>query len=573
MKILLMGNPNVGKSALFARLTGVHVVVSNYPGTTVEYTTGWLTIGDEKAKLIDVPGAYTLNPTNRAELVAVEMLKQGDVVINVVNATNLERNLYLSLQLVERGIPMVVALNMWDEALHTGIAIDVDRLEALLGIPVVPTVAVSGEGVKHLVTRISEAKPRESIERNDDERWKDVGRIATEVSTITHRHHSILDKLADLSVQSWSGLPMALVVLLACFFVVRLIGEGLIRFLFEPVFTRLWAPLMMRLSVLLGSEGIVHDILVGKLVEGEIDFVESLGVLTTGLFVPLAMVLPYVVAFYFILSLLEDSGYLPRLAVLVDGLMHRVGLHGLAIVPMLLGLGCNVPGALATRVLETRRERFIGATLMAICVPCMAQLAMIVGLLGTRGARGIAVVFATLVVVWVALGALLNRFIRGESPAIFVEIPPYRLPYWKSFSKKLWMRVHGFVHEAVPFVLAGVLLVNLLYVFGVIDLLGRWGAGLVNRWLGLPTTAVGALVVGFLRKDVAVGMLIPLGLSLRQLVVASVILAMYFPCVATFVVLIRELGWRDMLVSAILMILSALIVGGVLNLILAMVGW
>jgi ferrous iron transport protein B len=307
---------------------------------------------------------------------------------------------------------------------------------------------------------------------------------------------------------------------------------------------------MMAFSRVLGGQGIIHNILIGQLIEGEIDFGQSFGLLTTGLFVPIAAVLPYIVAFYLVLSFLEDSGYLPRLAVLIDKLMHLVGLHGMAIVPMMLGLGCNVPGALATRVLETKRERFIAATLMAIAVPCMAQIAM------------------TLFVIWFVFGLLMNLIIKGESPEIFTEIPPYRLPYFVALLKKVFMRIKWFLKEAIPFVLLGVLVVNLLYSLGIIEFLGRIAAPVITKLMGLPLEAVGALIIGFLRKDLAVGMLAPLGLSLKQLIIASVVLTMYFPCVATFAILLKELGIADMIKAAVIMIVSAFLVGALLNLIL-----
>jgi len=235
---------------------------------------------------------------------------------------------------------------------------------------------------------------------------------------------------------------------------------------------------------------------------------------------------------------------------------------------MLLGFGCNVPGALATRVLDTRRERFIAATLMAIAVPCMAQIAMIFGLVGKYGSGALALVFGTLFIVWIILGLLLNLTLKGESPEIFVEIPPYRFPYLLALLKKLWMRVLWFLKEAVPYVLLGVLVVNILYSLHIIEFVGRIASPVVKGILGLPREAVGALVIGFLRKDVAVGMLVPLGLTLKQMVIASVVLTMYFPCIATFAVLVKELGITDMLKSASIMIISTLIVGGLLNLIL-----
>lgn len=570
MKILLMGNPNVGKSVVFNRLTGANVIVSNYAGTTVEFTKGSMKIGAERAELIDVPGTYTLEPTCKAEEIAVEMLNEhadGEVVINVVESTNLERSLNLTLQLLKRKIPTVVALNFWDETKHKGISIDNKKLEEILGVPCVPICAVTGEGVKRLVERIKDAK-LSAYEYEDKERWHEVGNIVDKVQNIAHRHHTWLERLGDASVRPLTGIPIAVVVFFLAFKVIRFIGEWLIGNVGEPVFENLWAPLMMKLSGLLGSEGFIHNILIGHLIEGEIDFMQSFGLLTTGLFVPIGAVLPYVFAFYVVLSFLEDLGFIPRLAVMVDTLMHRLGLHGFAIVPMLLGLGCNVPGALSTRILETRRERFIAATIMAIAVPCAALQAMVVGLIGKEGLAGLGIVYGTLFAVWVLLGIIFNRFLKGESPEIFLEIPPYRIPYLRGLAKKIWIRIKWFLKEAIPFVLLGVLIVNLLYTFGIIQFVGKITAPVVTRVLGLPQDAVGALIVGFLRKDVAVGMLIPLGLTIKQLVIASVVLAMYFPCVATFTTLVKELGVVDMLKSATIMIVSSLIVGGLLNLIL-----
>ena len=565
MRILLMGSPNVGKSVIFTRLTGVNVITSNYPGTTVEYTKGTMRYRGEPVEVVDAPGTYSLDPTSRAEEVAVAMVENADLIINVVDATNLERSLNLTLDLIRTGKPLIIALNLWDEAKHKGIKIDVKQLEEILGVPCVPTCAVTGEGIKELVSRLDEARPSEFTYQD---KWETIGQIVSQVQQVTHRHHTIWERLADASVRPFTGIPIALIVLYLSFRLIRLIGESLISFVFDPLFERLWAPLMLKLSALLGGSGLLHGILIGELIDGKIEFMESMGLLTTGLYVPFAAVLPYIFAFYLVLSLLEDSGYLPRLAVLMDTFMHRLGLHGLGIIPMLLGLGCNVPGSLSTRILETRRERFIAATIMAIAVPCMAQIAMIVGLVGKYGAKGLGTVFGTLFIIWVGLGALLNRILKGESPEIFVDIPPYRVPYMKAVAKKVWMRVKWFLKEAVPFVLLGVFIVNVLYTLGIIQLMGRLAAPIVTGLFGLPKETVGALLIGFLRKDVAVGMLVPLGLTLRQLIIASVILAIYFPCVATFTTLARELGLKDMLKSVAIMITLTIIVGTLLNLIL-----
>ena len=570
MRLLLMGNPNVGKSVLFNRLTGANVVAANYPGTTVEFTKGKMRVAGESVEVIDVPGTYSLDPTSKAEEVAVQMvdaMEDDDVIVNVVDSTNLERSLGLTLQILKRRRRTVVALNLWDETRHTGIRIDERALEEKLGVACVPTVATTGIGVKDLVGRIEEARVS-AYDFDDEERWHEIGNIVAKVQKLGHKHPTILERLGDASVRPVTGLLMAAIILFACFEVIRVVGEGLIGYVFEPLFEGLWAPVMMKLSGVLGGEGVFHDILVGRLIDGGIDFGQSFGLLTTGLFVPLGAVLPYVFAFYLVLSFLEDSGYLPRLAVLLDTVMHRMGLHGMGMVPMLLGFGCNVPGALSARIMESRKERFIAATLMAITVPCMAQIAMIVGLAGEFGARALLPIFLTLFTAWLAIGRLLHVFMKGESPEILIDIPPYRFPYMRGLAKKVWMRMIWFLKEAVPWVLVGVLFVNLLYTLGVIGFVGRITAPVVEGVLGLPREAAGGLIVGFLRKDVAVGMLEPLGLTLRQIVVASVVLAMYFPCVATFAVMIRELGVRDMLKSAAIMIGSALVTGGLLNLLL-----
>jgi ferrous iron transport protein B len=568
MRILLMGNPNVGKSVVFSRLTGVHVIASNYPGTTVNYTRGHMKLGDDQVEVIDVPGTYTLEPTCEAEEVALRMLDSGDVVVNVVNATNLERNLYLTLQLLEKKVPLIVALNMWDDTRHRGINIDLNRLREVLGVPVIPTVATTGEGIKELVENLPKAVSPEIPVRSRDERWAAVGSIIEQVQRVTHRHHTWHEHLADASVRPFSGGIMALAILAGAFLVVRFIGESLIGRVFDPLFTNLWAPVLTRVSESLGGSGFLHNIFIGKLIGGEVDFVQSFGLLSSGLYVPFAMVLPYIVSFYLVLGLLEDTGYLPRLAVLMDTIMHRVGLHGYAIIPTLLGFGCNVPAVLATRILESKRERFIAATLISVAVPCAALQAMIFGLVGERGWEYVAMVYGTLFAVWIVLGFILHQAIKSFTPELLIEIPPYRLPPWRATLQKLWMRTYGFLVEAIPIILGAILVINVLYFLGVFEVIADFTAPVVTGLLGLPKEAVTALVIGFLRKDVAVGMLAPLALTAGQLVVGTVVLAMFFPCIATFVILLRELGAVNMLKSFAIMIAAALITGGLLNLIL-----
>jgi ferrous iron transport protein B len=567
-KIILVGYPNVGKSAIFNRLTGMDVISSNYPGTTIDIARGFLNREGKRYELIDVPGFYSLeSTTNKAEEIAVELIRSGDLILQVVNATNLERNLNLTLQLIQLRKPMLIVLNMFDETKQKGINIDVAKLEQILSLPVVPTCALTGEGIKELVTRMNEARVSQ-YRFEDAQRWNEIGKIIGQVQVIHPQHRSYMEKLQNASVRPVTGIPILLVVLFLVFTLIRVIGEGLIQYLFDPFFDNFWKPLMTSFSEMLSSHSLLHDLLIGDLMDGEIDFGQSFGLLTTGLHVTFAAVLPYVVAFYTLLSILEDTGYLPRVAVMVDNLMHKVGLHGLSIIPMLLGLGCNVPGTMATRILETRKEKFIVATLIAITVPCMAMQAMLFGLLGAYGVKGVGIVFLTLFIVWLLLGMILKRTVPGRSPELFLEIPPYRRPYFGGLMKKTWMRVRWFLQEAVPFVLLGVLIVNLLYSLGVMQWVSSKVSPLFTLLFGLPGEASGALIMGFLRKDLAVGMLIPLNLSFQQLVVASVMLSMFFPCIATFTVLLKELGVKDLLKLTGIMLLTVVITGSLLHVVL-----
>lgn len=569
-KVLLVGNPNVGKSALFTRLTGVHAFSSNYPGTTVGFTEGTLRFEETRYRLIDVPGAYTIEPTNEAEEVARRIIEEGaDIVVVTLDATALERNLNLALQVLAMGFPSIIALNMVDEARHEGINIDIETLEKELGIPVIGTVAVIGKGIKELISRLQEARPGISVPA--EERWSRIGDIIRAVQTIEHRHHTIKDRIEDLSVHPGWGALLGVFAVVGSFMAVRFLGEGLIDYALDPIFDRVFMPFFEWLGPMLGGEGsFIFRTLIGTLFDGEIDPELSFGLLTTGLYVPLVMVLPYVAAFYTVLSFLEDVGYLPRFAVLFDAMLHRVGLHGFAIVPNLLGLGCNVPGIMATRILDSPRERFIASTLISVAIPCAGLQAMIIGALGDLGGHYVLAVYGTLLASWVILGRILHKLLPGYSPELIVEIPPYRMPSFRDIFLKLWFRIKGFLIEAIPLVLVGVFVANLLSASAFMGTISNFLSPLFRGLLGLPPETAGPILLGFLRKDIAVGMLLPMGLNPGQMVVAVVTLAMTFPCIATFIVLWRELGLKDMLRSVGIMLLAALTAGGVLNALFAL---
>jgi ferrous iron transport protein B len=571
-KIYLIGNPNVGKSVIFSRLTGVRVISSNYPGTTVGISKGYLQFGEGKIEVIDLPGTYSLEPTSPAEEVAVSLLKEYPKdeisVINILDATNLERNLLLTLQLIEEGFPIVVCLNMYDDAGHRGIHIDVKKLEELLNVPVVPTCAVTGMGIKLLFERIAEAAPALRNKISLRARWSEIGMIIEQVQHLEHRHHSLREALEDASVRPFTGFIMAGAIIYASFKIVRFVGESIIQKITDPLFINVYQPLLEKLTVHWQEKGFWFHLLIGDLINGKIDFKQSLGLLTTAPYIELGMVLPYVLSFYFILSLLEDIGYLPRLAILLDNFLHRLGLHGYAVIPVLLGFGCNVPGILATRVLESKRERFIASTIISIGIPCVPLQAMIFGLLGKFGGFYVAGVYLVLFFLIAVLGLILNRTLKGLSPEFLLEIPPYRFPPLLMLAKKLYFRIKGFLIEAMPVVLIGVLVINILLYLNLLDLITGIFSPVIHGLFGLPKEAIFPLVLGFLRKDVAVGILMTLPLSAKQLFIAATLLAVSFPCIATFIVFWKELGFKALAKATLIMIAVSLIVGTVLNIIL-----
>lgn len=564
MKILLIGNPNVGKSAIFSHLTGVNVTISNYPGTTVQYAKGYLTYNRREYEVIDVPGTYQLNPEAESEKVAAGMIESGDILVNVVDSTNLERNLNLTLQLMDYGKPMVLILNMWDDAKHKGIEIDVEKLQKLLKIPIITTNGLTGQGLNALPEKCISAEPTHKAKLSTTNRWEEIGTIVTEVQNLSHRHHTFIESLQDLSIHPLLGLPISLILLYFAFKMIITSGEMLTEYT-AKLFDIAYTPFILKLSSLLGGKGLIHSLLIGALNGGQIDYEAAMGVLTTGVFVTIGIVLPYIILFYIVFGFLEDLGYLPRVAIILDRLLHKIGLHGYSVIPMLLACGCNVPGVLAIRNLETRRERFITAVITCTTIPCMAQTALIVKVVGGRGGIYIALTFATLFSVWAIMGMFLKKTVKGNTPTLLLEVPPYRLPNTKLQIKKLWMRIKCFLREAIPYVLGGILLINILHVFGVIAWIGKLFSPLVKGVFGLPEDTVAALIIGIVRKDAAVALLEPLGLSNMQIVTASVVLILYFPCVATFTVLLKELGMKDTAKAAAIMFIVTLAAGGGLN--------
>ena len=567
-KVVLAGNPNVGKSVIFTRLSGIYAISSNYPGTTVEVARSRVNRDGILFELIDAPGTYALESDAEAEKIAEKLIDQADVVINVIDAGNLERNLYLTFELLEKKKPMVIALMMWDEVQKRGIRINIERLSQVLGIPVIPVVATTGEGMKKLIQSLDHARIPAIFPSSHQERWHEIGKVIQVVQSFSYQKPNWVDRIKEATLHPFSGFLVGLGVLYGVFWLVRFIGEGLIHYILDPFFHLFYYPLLVRLDRFLSFSPFLRTVLIGHLVNGKIDFEQSLGLLSTGVYVELGVVLPYIISFYFILGLLEDTGYLPRLAVLLDGFFHRVGLHGYAIVPTLLGLGCNVPGIMATRILESETERFIITVLISIAVPCASQQALIFGVLGKHGSLPVLLVYCILFLVWITLGIILKYTVKGYRPALILEIPPYRFPYWKTLLPKLWIRVKGFLREALPIVTLGIVIINLLFMTNLFPFIAQLIGPFFLKFLDLPSEVSLVLALGFLRKDIAMGLLVPLQLTVKQLVISSVMLAMFFPCIATFMVILKELGVKRLIQGTCIMLIVSTFTGIILNQIL-----
>jgi len=391
----------------------------------------------------------------------------------------------------------------------------------------------------------------------EDKRWDLVDSVTRRVVSFGVYRQTIGDVLGELTVKPATGIPVALAVLYAFWsifgsFAGALVTDGFMVKLFDNH----WLPWLQ--SVWPDPDSILYYLFVGDPLAD--NCFEAFGMLTSGLFVAIGVVLPAVLIFYLMMTFLEDSGYLPRLAVLMDSVLHRIGLHGYAIVPAILGLGCNVPAVTATRILETRKQRFIMMTLLAIFIPCGAQLGVMLEVIPET----VGLVMIYLIIGFGIFGLVLDRLIPGSNPEILVDVPPYHWPVKGNVAKKLWNRTKGFLKDAVPFVLLGILVVNVLYLAGVIDALANFFEPLFVTWFGVPKETVGPLIAAFLRKDLAVAQLSTIAMTPYQMITAVVLVSIYFPCVATFVVMLKE-GWKELLAAIAVLIAVVFIYGGLIH--------
>ncbi len=598
--LVLAGNPNVGKSVVFGAFTGTYVDVSNFPGTTVELTRG--RFGD--IDVIDTPGVYGVSSFNDEETVARDIILTGDVVVNVVDAVHLERDLFLTLQLVDMGKRMVVALNMADEARKRGVGVDRDLLEDLLGVPVIETVAVEGKGLDELKESISRARMGHAdhlIETDIVEMAARVGSRAealmvlegdaivserhgiepgTQRDTIYLRrrdrvndicHHVISEttqgasfsaKLSQWMMHPLTGIPMLFGLLWAMWIVLgQWIAGGLVGVL-EGFMNEHYVPMVQQVVGRVFAEGsAMFTILAGEF-----------GVLTMTPTYLLAVILPLVAGFYLLLSFLEDSGYLPRIAALADRSLTAVGLNGRAVIPLILGLGCVTMGTLTTRILGSKRERFIATALMAIAVPCSAQIAVITALMARTGAAYALAYVGFLVLIFGAVGAVLNRMVPGQSTDLLIDLPSLRMPRLDNVVRKSGTKVWHFMREVALFFAAGALIIGVLQVTGVLDWIITVAAPLTVGWLGLPAEASTAFVMGFVRRDFGAAGFFQMNLSDAQLLVAMITITLFVPCIASAMVILKERGTRYFVGLFIGSVTLAFVMGGIVWRLLQVLG-
>ena len=675
--IALAGNPNVGKSTIFNRLTGLHVTTAHYPGTTVEVAVGTARLDGRTATVVDLPGSYGLGAASEDQLAARRALLEArpDVVIVILDATNLARNLYLTLELLDLGLPVVAALNLMDEAGRAGIQTNVKRLSEALGVPVISTVAHRGLGVRALLAAaFQEAEaasgsdgaghrrgqghdghhgrggrrwqhrhgrqppapnygadveswtdgPLAALEatrhewapdglsarglvilllERDEEVWalargsaagqdilqrvevleRDLGRMLRQppALVIAGARHGLAASIAAhcqrrmplgrrLRDQLWryatataTGIPIAMAVMAGLFAFLYYVGGFL-----STQFDRLWG----------ASASPVLDAVTRFLLPGQAADVLLWGI-DAGINASLAIGIPYVLTFYFLLAILEDTGYLSAVAFLSDSVMRRLGLQGRALVPLISGAGCNVPAVIGTRILSSRRERIIASTLVVL-TPCSARTAVIMGSAARFIGVGPAVaILGVATLLMVGTGFALNKLLPGRPGELIMEVFPPRRPPLRTVVAKTWVRFKDFVVQAAPIVIVGSLIMGLLYETDTIWRLTDPLSPVVEGWLGLPAVAGLALVFGILRKELALQFLVALALieyggnvdnlrlfmDARQIFVFALVTTIYFPCIATAVVLGRELGWRSAGAIMALSIGLAVLVGGVAN--------
>jgi len=577
-RIVLVGNPNVGKSVFFNALTGMYVDVSNFPGTTVDISHG--KYGEDI--VMDTPGVYGVSSFNDEERVARDVILYADMVLNIVDALHLERDLFLTQQIIDMGKPVVIALNMMDEAKKNGLKIDVALMEELLGVPVVPTVATKGIGIdnvkkvleyprtgkrdadleeqiQNLMNKVkieaealmvleedrsvadryslSVLNMREKIYRDRREK---VNGIVDRVVSETDEGVSFRTKLGRLMIKPITGIPILTVVLWLMYMAIGIfVAQTVVGITEGQILGGIYKPFIVKT---VGSVLPQHTFM-GNLLVGEF------GVLTMVPVNIIGLLLPLVIGFYLFMSAMEDSGYLPRIATLVDRLLTGFGLNGRAIIPMILGFGCVTMATITTRILGSKRERFIATMLLGLAIPCSAQLGVITGLIAKLGLKYLIIYVVTIFVVFVLAGTLLNKVMPGESTVLLIDLPPLRLPVWKNVLRKTWKKSEMFLKEAFPLFLLGAVLISVMQYTGVLENIQNLVSPLTVKFLKLPKEAATAFIMGVIRRDFGATGLNSLAMTPVQTLISLVSITLFVPCIAALLVIFKERSlWEAILI-------------------------
>lgn len=582
-KILLMGCPNVGKSVFFSELTGVYVVSSNYTGTTVSFMEGEMQLGDKTYHLIDLPGTYTMDATSEAEAVAVRFMESDPkAVLFVLNATDLEGGLRLALELQQFNVPIVYALNMVDVARRKGLEIDIPLLSQKLGGPVIPTVAVKREGfaeVKAALERVVAAStntkagvsgmaefpacsagcaschlPCPSRRQNSTDYWEQARKMAGDVIRDVNAAPSFLDRLGEAMMRPWPGIPMAMVIILTSLAVVVGAGKALRAVLLLPLVNNILVPLFRGLLSRFIPPGMLLNILVGEYGFFVISFEWIL-----------ALIVPYVLIFYVVFTFLEDTGYMPRLAVLFDNVMRKVGVQGGSLINVMLAFGCAVPAIIGTRAATTRKERLMVTTMICFAVPCISQTGALLSLTGSYSIWMMLGTIGLALLIFLLVGIVTSRLFKGTIDPLIIEVPNLLAPDRQAYWVKLKVRVREFLVEAEGPMLLAVAIAAVFKEAGILDAIANFLEPVMVGWLGMPREAVLGLVLGIVRREMAVAPLLALNLTPLQMFTGAAVGLLYLPCLSVFGILAKEFDAKVAVGIAASTTITAILVGGLIN--------
>jgi len=629
LTIALAGNANVGKSVIFNQLTGSNQIVGNWPGKTVERAEGTLHFEGYDITIIDLPGIYSFSTFSLEELVSKEYIanEKPDVVINVIDASLLERNLFFTIQLMEMNIPLVICLNQVDVAEKKGIIIDVERLESTLGVPVMSTIATRGKGIRELVKTAIETAQRsheagktpikygEEMEKRIDKlaglieseqpsseyppRWTAIKLLENNPETkdvVGSSSRSVVDtaEIFKDEVEQIYKEPFFAVLSSERYSLAARVASGVQRHTIVGISfsDRLdWITTQKVFGYVI-SAGVITGLMLWTFILGNflsgllsnaLSLIEPAAPKLTGpiasilwngafggLVAGVTLVIPFVLPFYFMLSIVEDSGFLTRIAFMMDGAMHRIGLHGKAIIPLILGYGCNVPAIYSCRIMETRRERLLAAFVVTLA-PCSARAVVILALVASFvGIPWALALYIIDILIMSVLGRIAFKAAPGKSTGLIMEMHSFKFPSLSVVAKQTWTRTKSLIYVVLPIYVIGSALVQIFYVFGLLEPLSNAMSLITVWWLGLPAVVSILLIFGVVRKELTILMLaaiygttnFALYLTPVQMVVLALVALLYVPCVATVTVLAKEFSWKAASAITLSEIFFAIFVGG-----------